>query len=86
MPAVRGASADDLGMVASSIAFAAFMSILPLLSAVALTYGALVPRAEVLGNVATLTTILPESSQSFVYDWLGNSLARREGHGLAHPA
>ena len=40
--AVRGASTDDLGMVASSIAFAAFLSILPLLSVVALTYGALV--------------------------------------------
>lgn len=81
--AVRGASTDDLGMVASSIAFAAFLSILPLLSVVALTYGALVPRAEVLSNVATLATILPKSTQSFVHEWLGKSLARREGHGLA---
>ncbi len=41
---VRGAAADDFGMVANSIAFAAFLSILPLLSVVALTYGALVPK------------------------------------------
>lgn len=47
------------------------------------TYGALVPRAEVLNNVATLATILPKSTQSFVHEWLGKSLARREGHGLA---
>lgn len=80
---IRGAGTDDLGMVASSIAFAAFLSILPLLSMVALSYGTLVPREDVLGDVATLATILPNSTQAFVHDWLGKSLARREGHGVA---
>ncbi|MEH6759380.1 MAG: YihY/virulence factor BrkB family protein [Parasphingorhabdus sp.] len=81
--AVRGAVAEDFGMVASSIAFAAFLSILPLLSVVALSYGALVPRDEVLGNVSMLASILPDSAKAFVQEWLGKSLTRREGNGLA---
>lgn len=81
--AMRGGSEDDFGIVASSIAFAAFLSILPLLSVVALTYGAVVPREVVLEHVATLSGILPGSVQTFVQDWLGRSLARREGTGLA---
>lgn len=81
--AIRGGAADDFGMVASSIAFAAFLSILPLLSVVALTYGALVPREVVLEHVTTLSSILPGLVQSFVQDWLGKSLTRRDGSGMA---
>ena len=81
--AVRGAAKDDFGIIASSIAFAAFLSILPLLSVVSLGYGALVPRDVVLSNVSTLTHILPESARSLVEDWLSKSLARRDGHGAA---
>jgi len=80
--AIRGAVADDFGMVAGSIAFAAFLAFLPLLSVVALTYGALVPHEVVLGNVATLVSMLPGSAAPFVQEWLAKNLAKNEGQGL----
>ena len=80
---LKGAAIDDFGIVASSIAFAAFLSILPLLSLVALTYGLAVPRAVVADNVSTLIGILPHGAQRLVGDWLINSLTRRSGNALA---
>lgn len=74
---------DDYGIVASSIAFAAFLSILPLLSLVAVLYGMAVPLAVVSDNIQSLVEILPSSTQHLVRVWLTNSLARHESSGLA---
>lgn len=79
---LNGAMLDDYGIFASSIAFAAFLSILPLLSLVALIYGMAVPAAVVQANIATFTGILPEGAQSLVRSWLTNSLTRHNG-GIA---
>lgn len=81
---IDGALRDDYGIVASSIAFAAFLAILPLLGLVALTYSWLVPADVVQGNIATLTGILPGGARSFVQEWLTNSLQRHQaGSGIA---
>lgn len=80
---IDGAMRDDLGIVASSIAFAAFLSLLPLLSLVAVIYGIAVPARVVEENISTLVTILPGSAQQFVRSWLSNSLAQHDTDGLA---
>lgn len=63
---VRGAVHDDFGIAASSIAFAAFLAIVPLIGLVAAAYGLLVPDATVAANLAQLTTILPGDAQRIV--------------------
>jgi len=73
---------DDYGIIASSIAFAAFLSLLPLLGLVAAAYGVLVPPRVVADNIATLVEVLPASAQKLVRGWLTNSLARRQPDGL----
>ncbi|MDD1449869.1 hypothetical protein NHF48_001220 [Sphingomonas sp. H160509] len=50
---------DDYGIFASSIAFAAFLSILPLLSLVALVYGMAVPGEVVKANIAAVIVVPP---------------------------
>ena len=74
---------DDYGIVASSIRFAAFLAILPLLSLVALVYGMIVPADVVTTNIATLVDVLPDSAQRLVGTWLTNSLARHDASGVA---
>ena len=81
--AAAGAVRDDYGIIASSISFAAFLSILPLLSFVALIYGKLVPTSTVASNIATLTEVLPGGARQFVRVWLTNSLARHHAGGVA---
>ena len=73
---------DDYGIIASSIAFAAFLSLLPLLGLVAAAYGMLVPPPVVAANIATLVEVLPASAQELVSAWLTNSLARHPPDGL----
>lgn len=80
---VDGAGVDDFGIIASSIAFAAFLSILPLLSVVALAYGFVVPREVVASNIGTLVNVMPQSAQHLVSSWLTNSLERRHTGGFA---
>jgi membrane protein len=80
---VSGAAVDDFGIVASSIAFAAFLSIVPLLAVVALTYGMVVPQEVVSSNIGTLVHVLPDSAQHLVRSWLSQSLERKQGNGLA---
>ena len=77
--ALNGAMIDDYGIFASSIAFAAFLSILPLMSLVALIYGMAVPDTVVAANVGTVVGILPQGAQALVKTWLTNSLTRHDG-------
>jgi len=74
---------EDYGIVASSIAFAAFLSILPLLGLVALLYSMAVPEEVVTANIATLVGILPASARHLVRTWLTHSLARHDSSGVA---
>lgn len=71
---VRGALRDDFGIAASSIAFAAFLAIIPLIGLVAGIYGLLVPATVVTHNLATITAILPVDAQRLVAHGLRNAL------------
>lgn len=79
---LAAANARDYGIVASSIAFAAFLSLLPVLGLVALVYSLAVPREVVMGNISEVVGVLPGDSQGLVQRWLLHSLSRHDGAGL----
>jgi len=66
---------DDFGIAASSIAFAAFLAILPLIGLITGTYGVFVPPATVARNLATLTAIMPLDARQIVVRGLHNTLS-----------
>lgn len=72
---VRGGMRDDFGIAASSIAFAAFLAMIPLIGLVAGAYGFLVPAETVAHNLATLTAIMPADARPIVAKGLHNALA-----------
>jgi len=76
---VRGARKDDYGTAASAIAFASFLALLPLLGAVALTYGMVTPSDRVVADIRALLFILPGEARGFMGDWLVRSITRSEG-------
>lgn len=50
---------DNVGLIAAGVAFYAFLSIVPLLGAIVLTYGLVADPKTVSGNVAQLTAVMP---------------------------
>jgi membrane protein len=73
--AARSAIRDDFGIAASSIAFAAFLAIIPLIGLIAGAYGFFVPAVKVSQNLSTLTAIMPIDAQRIVSAGLHNALA-----------
>ncbi len=76
---IRGARDNDYGMAASAIAFASFLALLPLLGAVALTYGMVTPAGRVVTDIRALLFLLPGDARKFIGDWLVRSITRSEG-------
>ena len=76
---LRGAREDDYGTAASAIAFASFLALLPLLGAVALTYGMVTPADRVVADIRALIFILPGEARGFIGDWLIRSITRSDG-------
>jgi membrane protein len=72
---VRSGMRDDFGIAASSIAFAAFLAIVPLVGLIAAAYGFFVPATTVARNLATLTAIMPVAAREVVSKGLHNALA-----------
>jgi len=72
---VRSGMRDDFGIAASSIAFAAFLAMIPLVGLVAGAYGSIVPAATVAQNLSTLTAIMPVDARRIVARGLHNALA-----------
>lgn len=68
-------------MVASSIAFSAFLSLIPLLVLVALAYGALADPGQVASDLRSLLRVVPAGAQGVFEAWLSEGLTRREGRG-----
>ncbi|WP_332784073.1 YihY/virulence factor BrkB family protein [Sphingomonas sp. PB1R3] len=71
---VRSGLRDDFGIAASSIAFAAFLAIIPLVGMITLAYSLFVPPATVARNLATLTAIMPLEARQIVIRGLHNAL------------
>lgn len=79
--AVRGAGRDDFGMVASSIAFSAFLSMLPLLALVALAYGTFTEPLEVIADLRSLARVMPGEARALVTSSLSEALLTTHGRG-----
>lgn len=73
--AVRSGLRDDFGIAASSIAFAAFLAIIPLIGLIAGAYGVFVPPTTVARNLRTLTAIMPLDARQIVARGLRDTLA-----------
>ncbi|NIJ28414.1 membrane protein [Sphingomonas insulae] len=72
---IRSALRDDFGIAASSIAFAAFLALIPLIALVAGAYGMVVPPAVVADNLGKVVAILPPDAQRIVVDGLDHNRA-----------
>ncbi|MEP7005531.1 MAG: YihY/virulence factor BrkB family protein [Sphingomonas bacterium] len=78
---VRHAVRQDYGMAASAIAFSSFLSLLPMLAMIILTYGQFIAAERVLADVRSLISLLPDDVRRFVNGWLIETITRREGQG-----
>ncbi len=76
---VRGAFRDDFGIAASSIAFAAFLALIPMAGLVAGIYGLVASPAAVAANIARLSLILPAGAHRIVAQGLDSGLVDRHG-------
>lgn len=63
---------DNLGLIASGIAFNVFLALVPLLTAVVLTYGLVFSTGQVAEHVAALAQALPEDVAGIIGDQLQN--------------
>lgn len=63
---------DNLGLIASGIAFNAFLAVVPLLTAVVLGYGLVASPEQVAGHIATLADVMPEEAAGLVGNQLEN--------------
>ena len=77
---LRSALRDDFGIAASSIAFAAFLALVPLIGLIASTYGMIASPATVSHNIARLVAILPLDAQRLVSHGLATKLGTPRGN------
>ncbi|HVL77755.1 MAG TPA: YihY/virulence factor BrkB family protein [Sphingomicrobium sp.] len=66
------AGEDNLGLIASGIAFNAFLALIPLLTAVVLGYGLVASPAAVAEHIAYLASVLPEDAAEIIGSQLEN--------------
>src|SRR3954470_14599814 len=64
----RQSSEDNVGLVAAGVAFYGFLALVPLLGAVVLTYGILADPETVIGNVKSLTSVMPQDAAKLIGD------------------
>ena len=62
----QGAARDNIGLISAGVAFYAFLAIIPLLGAVALTYGLIASPARVIADLDALTRALPADAAHLV--------------------
>ena len=75
----RSARRDRYALLASSIAFFAFLALLPFLAVIALAYGMLTPPERVIEDVGTLIAVLPDSSRRLIGEWLVETIMDADG-------
>lgn len=63
---------DNLGLIASGIAFNAFLALFPLLMAVVLGYGIVASPQQVAQHISTLADVMPEQAAELVGSQLQN--------------
>lgn len=79
------AGKNNLELIAAGIAFNAFLALIPLLTAVVLSYGLFASPAEVAGHIRELADVLPQDAASILGEQLRNmveSAGTATGFGL----
>lgn len=79
------AGEENLGLIASGVAFYAFLAFVPLLTAIVLSYGLVADPQQVARHVAALTQSLPQDAASIIGEQLRNiveSTGTTAGFGL----
>ncbi len=66
------AGEDNLSLIASGIAFNGFFALIPLLTAVVLSYGLFASPAQIAGHIAALAAALPQEAAAIIGDQLQN--------------
>jgi membrane protein len=76
---------DNLALIASGVAFYAFLAMVPLLGAVVMTYGLVAEPASVVRHFQQLSTMLPEDAARLIGEQLlnvVNTASAKKGIGL----
>ena len=68
----KEAGGDNLGLIASGVAFYIFLAFVPLLMSVVLTYGLIASPAQVAKDIAALSSSMPEEASSIISGQLQN--------------
>ncbi|HEX2759865.1 MAG TPA: YhjD/YihY/BrkB family envelope integrity protein, partial [Rhizomicrobium sp.] len=68
-------SKDNLGLIASGVAFMVFLSLVPLLVVVVLTYGLVASPERVAGDIVALSKAMPEAATSIIANQLRTIVA-----------
>src|SRR5215218_11042087 len=80
----RQSSEDNVGLVAAGVAFYAFLALVPLLGATVLTYGIVADPQTVLGNMRSLTSVMPADAAKLIGDQL-MSVVQTSGGKKGYP-
>ncbi|WBO24033.1 YihY/virulence factor BrkB family protein [Sphingomonas abietis] len=76
---------DNIALMAAGVAFYCFLSLVPLLAAVILTYGLIADPATVADHIRTIVTIVPHDAAKLILDQLMavvNTSSGKTGFGL----
>lgn len=81
----KEAGDDNLGLLASGVAFYGFLAMVPLLGSIVLSYGLVADPATVMANVRSLTAVMPAEAAKLIGEQLINVVTTsggKKGFGL----
>ena len=81
----KEAGDDNVGLIAAGVAFYGFLALVPLLGAIVLSYGLVASPATVVGNMKSLTSVMPAQAAQLVGEQLMNVVQTsggKKGFGL----
>lgn len=81
----KESSQDNIGIVAAGVAFYGFLALVPLLGAIVLTYGIIADPQTVVGNVKSLTSVMPQDAAKLIGQQLMSAVqtsGSKKGLGL----
>lgn len=76
---------DNIGLLAAGIAFYAFLSFVPLLGALVMTYGLIADPSTIEGHMQTIINLVPKDAAKLILDQLVNLMttaSSKKGLGL----
>ncbi|MEN3746403.1 YihY/virulence factor BrkB family protein [Sphingomonas sp. HF-S3] len=75
----RESGQDNLGLIASGVAFCAVLAMVPMLGAVVLSYGIIATPVTVVENMEALTSMMPADAARLIGEQLANIVTTSDG-------